>query len=85
METPRARIRAASAAIRWYTGISESTLSSTWTGSAAKVRNLCWRVHHSKSFVFNSLQKPEPGVSPLGRLTSSQYLRLTHIARGAYA
>ena len=41
---PAARICVASAAIRWYTGVSGGSRSSTASRTAAKVRNLCERV-----------------------------------------
>ena len=46
--TPRACIPAASAAIRWYTGVFDGARTSTCTRSTATVRNLCVRVHPSR-------------------------------------
>ena len=53
--TPWSRIPAASAAIRWYTGVVGGSRNSTSTGIAAKVRNLCEHVQ-------NSPKAPQPTV-----------------------
>ena len=46
--TPWSRIPAASAAIRWYTGVVGGSRNSTSTGRVAKVRNLCEHVQNAE-------------------------------------
>ena len=58
--TPRSRITAASAAMHWYTGVVGGSRSSTLSGSAAKVRNLCERVSVSCSSPSSSAASSTP-------------------------